>query len=727
MPPKIDSTTTQPPNYLPAVGLMLLALFAFSPAAINGYVWDDDALLTNNENIRTLAGIWKCWFDPTANLDYYPMTYTSWYFEYKIWGYNPAGFHVVNVLMHGMNAVLLWSILRMLNFRHAWMAAAIFAVHPVQVESVTWIAERKNTLSGFFYMLSAFLFLRFWLAREAMRGAPVAGAAAVSTRAAGGHWYALALLLYVLAMFAKPLVMTLAAGLVIAMWWMRGGRVVWRDAARALPFFALAGPMAALTMWVQKHHVGARGDEYIYSFADRVLVAGRVLCFYIYKLLLPIDLSFAYPRWDIDAAAWWQWLFPAIVVIVVAAAWIFRKRLPGGASLFAALLFFIATLSPALGFINVYWHRYYFVADHMQYLAMIAIAMLFVGAIGELIARASEARRQLARLACAALLIVYCLCSIVQSMAYADEQTLWEDVLAKNDDAWIAHNNLGGLLTRQGKFGEARPHFLRAIELAPRAREVFKNAMGSLMNKGQFEDAHRLAQWRLKILPDDANTLALAAETLALAGKPDAARAAYEHAAARITARLAAEKNMTPADEAEWRYRLGQSLLGLDRPRQAVEELRKSLALVPSEGAPAYSLSLALLKTDQIRAAADELRRLVQLENKMPGGGNPEHLARLALVLSASREPGVESLAEARAAAELANQISGGRSPRWLETLALVLAAQGDSRAPRIFDEAHALATQGRFIEVADRIARAREIVSRGERVWLTGAELADR
>ena len=728
MQPTLDTTrdTTRDPRKtrMPAVALLVLSLIAFSPALLNGYVWDDDVLLTNNVNVRTLAGLWQCWFNPTANLDFYPMTFTSWWIEYKLWGYNPIGYHLVNVLMHGVNAVLVWTILRLLNVRYAWLIAALFAIHPVQVESVTWVAERKNTLSGLFYLLSAWFFLRFWVAREEKTAEPPTD----SPR--GGAWwmYALALFFYVCAMFAKPLVMTLAAGLVIVMWWRRGGRVTRRDVALSVPFFALAVPMAALTMWVQKHHVGARGDEYIYAFSDRVLVAGRVLCFYVYKLLLPVNLSFAYPRWNIDSAAWQQWLFPAAAVASAMAAWFFRRRLPGGVALYAAMGFFVATLSPALGFINVYWHRYYFVADHMQYLAMIAVAAVVVHGIAVALARlVGERNKQIGGLGAAAAVVALSVCSIAQSMPYIDAETLWRDALDKDDESWIAHNNMGGILAVRGD-PDALGHYLRALELAPRAREVFRNAMGALMNRGRFDEAAKLAQWRLTILPNDPNTLALGAQSLASAGRSVEAQAAFRLAVERISARLSSGAAMTPIEQSEAHFRLGESLMGLEKYDEAAVELRKSMEIEPLEGEPAYSLSIALLRADKVRDAAQELRRLVEWERGRPPGGNPEHLARFALVVSASREPGVENLADARAAATLACEMSDGRAPRWLEVLAIVLAAQGEQRAAAgLVASAHALAVEGKFNALADRLLKTRETITRGERVWMTANELASQ
>jgi tetratricopeptide (TPR) repeat protein len=677
-----------------------------------------------------LSGLWKCWSDPTANADFYPMTYSSWWIEYKIWGINAAGHHLVNMILHGCNAAILYAILRLLNVRFAWFIAAIFAVHPIQVGSVVWISERKNTLSGLLYLTVAWMFLRFWMARNAVGAGLLNQTRDSDARnqvpgAAGAwRWYVLALFFFLLAMLAKPLVMTFAAGVLVVMWWKRGGRLTRRDVELTLPFFALTVPVAIVTMWVQKHHVIAAGDEFNYSFIERMLIAGRVFWFYIYKLFLPERLSFAYPLWNINSGVWWQWLLPLAALAAIVAAWVIRRRL--GVGLFAAFAFFIVTLSPALGFINVYWHRYYFVANHMLYLAMIAQVMVvthFVG--GWLVGRMGESKKHVVGLVGAGVITACVVWSIVQSMAYENPEKIWRDSIAKYEDSWIAHNNLGGILTPRGDLAQAREHYLKAFELAPRAPEVFKNLLDVLMTMGRFSEAADVARRRLVYYPDDPNTLEFIGESLARAGNLPAAAEAYKTAVDRINAGLAAGKPTGKLAEAEWRFRLGQSLLGLGRIGEAVEALRASVALAPLEGESSYLLSLALLRADRVPEAAAELRRLVRMEDT-PADRNPEHLARYALVCAASRAPGVEDLAEALRAAELACSLGGRRIERSVEVLAIVDQARGETvRAAELIAKAERLAQGAGYTALAERMSVTAAVLARGERVWLSGPELA--
>jgi len=145
---------------------------AYAPAIKNGYIWDDPAHVTENSLLKSSEGLKKIWFEPSASHQYYPLTFSSFWAEYHIWNLNPFGYHLVNVLLHILNAILLFFVLRRLNILGAWMAVAIFALHPVHVESVAWISERKNVLSGFFYLSSLLFYIRFALTDNKLKVTP---------------------------------------------------------------------------------------------------------------------------------------------------------------------------------------------------------------------------------------------------------------------------------------------------------------------------------------------------------------------------------------------------------------------------------------------------------------------------------------------------------------------------------------------------------------------------
>jgi hypothetical protein len=267
-----------------ALALLVLVLLAYTPALDAGFVWDDDDYVTANVTLRSVTGLARIWVEPGAVPQYYPMAFTSLWLDYRLWGMRPFGYHLVNVLLHGLNAVLLWRLLVMLAVPGAWLAAAVFAVHPVHVESVAWVTERKNVLSGAFYLGAFLAYLRF--APPGGRGAgPVAWRA-----------YAAALALFVLAMLSKTVTCTLPAALLIVLWWKRP-RLAARDVLPLLPFFALGLGLSLVTIWMEKHHVGAQGADWALSAVDRCLIAARALWFYLGKLVWPAPLVFNYPRW----------------------------------------------------------------------------------------------------------------------------------------------------------------------------------------------------------------------------------------------------------------------------------------------------------------------------------------------------------------------------------------------------------------------------------------------
>ncbi len=341
-----------------ALVLIVATLAAYVPAMQGGFIWDDDDYVTDNAALRSLAGLAAIWLQPGAVPQYYPLTFTSLWLDYQLWGVAPAGYHVVNVLLHGTNAVLVWLVLRRLALPGAWLAAMVFALHPVHVESVAWITERKNVLSGAFYLGALLAYLRF------------AGLGAPAAEAERWRSYALAVALFVCALLSKTVTCTLPAVILLLLWWKRG-RVTRAEASATVPLFVVGACLALVTIWMERTHVGAQGAAWLLSPIDRALIAGRAVWFYAATLAWPHPLTFVYPRWEIDAGAWWQYLFPLAAAAVTALLFFARARIGRGP--LVAVLCFGVTLAPALGFVDVYPMRYSFVADHYQYLASVAV------------------------------------------------------------------------------------------------------------------------------------------------------------------------------------------------------------------------------------------------------------------------------------------------------------------------------------------------------------------
>jgi hypothetical protein len=398
------------PRWRLAALLILLTLIAYIPALQGGFIWDDNDYVSDNAALRSADGLRRIWTEPGAVPQYYPLTFTTFWLEYRVWGLSPAGYHALNVALHAVSAVVLWRVLLLLQVPGAWLAAAVFAVHPVEVESVAWITERKNTLSGACYLaaLLAYLHFAFGAARRRWR------------------LYGLALALFIAALLSKTVAASLPAVLVLILWWKRDrldAAALWPLA----PMFALGLGAGLLTAGVERQYVGAVGADWNLSAVDRCLIAGRALWFYAATLAWPHPLIFFYPRWRIDAGIWWQHLFPLAAIGLAALLAALRHRLGKGP--LVAVLAFAVMLAPALGFVDVFPMRYSFVADHFQYLASIALIALAV-AVG---CRALRGAPPGARAAVGAgVLALLTTLSWRQGDVSLDQEALWRDTIAKN-------------------------------------------------------------------------------------------------------------------------------------------------------------------------------------------------------------------------------------------------------------------------------------------------------
>jgi len=408
--------------------LLIVIMLAYLPAWNGTPIWDDDAHLTKPE-LRSLEGLGRIWTQPGATQQYYPLVHTLFWVERQLWGDWPAGYHVLNILLHCVSALLLVSIFRRLEIPGAWLAAAIFALHPIQTESVAWISELKNMLSGVFYFWSVLAYLKFDRTRS---------------RAS----YAAALVLFFLGLLSKTVIATLPVAVLIIFWWKRG-KLSWRrDAWPLMPFFLLGTAAGVFTAWVERNLIGAEGADYNYSIAERVLIAGRVIWFYLGKLIWPLELIFVYPRWQVSQTVWWQYLYPAAVLILVAVlVWLSRRwQAP-----LAALLIYIVTLFPVLGFLNVFPFRYSLVADHFQYLASVGIIALVAAGIVLLFERGQRRYQPIGYALCLTIVASLAILTWRQSAMYADVETLWQTTIERNSKAWMAHNNLGSVLLQKGQ------------------------------------------------------------------------------------------------------------------------------------------------------------------------------------------------------------------------------------------------------------------------------------
>lgn len=466
-------------SWLGWFALLGVGLAVYWPALHGAMLWDDDAHLTRPE-LRSAFGLARIWFELGATQQYYPVMHSSFWLQHRFWGDDTTGYHVVNLLLHVSSAGLIVVLMQRLRLAGAWLAAALFALHPVSVESVAWISELKNTLSTFLYLLALLAWLKFDERSDA-------------TPRAAWRWYALATLCFVGAALTKTVTVTLPAALLVIGWWRRG-TMRWRDLAPLLPWFAFAVLAGLTTAWVERHLVGATGEAFTLTFLDRAQLAGRIAWFYFGKLLWPAPLVFIYPRWEATAIGWWP-LVAALVTLTL--LWSLRKHCRGP---LAVALLFGGTLFPALGFFDVYPFQYSYVADHFQYLASIA---LFVGighglttALGQCTLPLPGWRVGLA----AGLGLTLAVLSWRQAHEYRDNFALYHATLQKNPTCWMADHNLGLEYANRGDFAQAVTFYRDALRLKPNYAEVHSNLGLALLNLGapprevlaEFETALRL-------------------------------------------------------------------------------------------------------------------------------------------------------------------------------------------------------------------------------------------
>lgn len=442
-----DSETSQ--NDLRNAALLLGIVFVvYLPALSAGYIWDDDFYVTNNIQLRSLTGLWNIWFSPRSTPQYYPLVFTSYWLEYRVWQLHPLGFHFDNVLMHGINAILLSRILTMLRVPGAFGAALIFAIHPVHVESVAWITERKNVLSGMFSLLA---FQTYWKFVDA----DVQG-----RRFSRGTYYTLSLIAYVCALLSKSVTCSLPAVIMLVIWW-KYGRLSWRQIVPLAPMFAIGLAAGLNTALLEAHHVGAKGLEWNWTAWERCLIAGRIAWFYAGKLIWPWPLIFIYPKWQIRGDDWWMWASLAAALILLVVLW-WRIPIWGRGPLVACLIYG-GVLFPALGFFNVYPMRYSFVADHFQYLASISLISLFVAVVTSFTQRNRVSVEPL-RLGASGLLLLLMATTFLRTFDYRDRETLWTATLGDNPNCWMAQYHLAAIRFDQRRYSEAADLFQRALQ-----------------------------------------------------------------------------------------------------------------------------------------------------------------------------------------------------------------------------------------------------------------------
>lgn len=561
-----------------AVVLISLAtVLAYLPALRGGFVFDDGIYVTENEKLRTWEGLPRLWTEPTAAA-YHPLVMTTFWVEYQLWGYQPFGYHLNNLLLHLACSLWVGRLLTRLEAPGGALAAALFALHPVHVESVAWVTERKDVLSGLLFLLS----LSAWLAFEAKRNVGS---------------YLLVVLLFALSLLAKSSTCMFPVVVLLIAWWKRG-RVTVLEALLTIPLFLIAALIGSVYWWVEYHVATPIGPAYEFSLLERCLIAGRALCFYLGKLAWPYPLMPIYPRWEIDARVWWQFLYPAGFIGLWVALLAARSRIGAGAV--TGLSFFTVMLLPALGFISYSYQRFSFVGDHFQYLASIGpiapASAAWVTGTARVEGRARNLSVAMMALACAVLAgATWRQCGI-----YRDNVTYWEYNVEQNPNSKFSYDHLGQCLFNYRRFEEAERVYRAGLERLPEEADLLFGLARVIAQEGRGEEAVQHLREAIRMEPTHAGAHRNLAIALAARGETEEAEAHF---------RAALEVNKKPAET--WND-LGILLRGQGRFLEAVECFQEGLR-ADSKFAPLwFNLGLSLADLGRIPEADRAFERSLE-------------------------------------------------------------------------------------------------------------------
>ncbi len=574
--PTAKISFAQQPWFL-ALVLAVVTFVVYFPALHGGFVFDD-TLIIHNPLLRAGDGLYRFWFTTEAP-DYYPLTWSLWWAEWRFWGDSAAGYHVVNVLLHAINAILVWLVLRRLKIPGAWLAALVFAIHPVNAATVAWISEQKNTLSMLFYAAAILLSLKF-------------------DEEGGWRWLGLSLTAFLLALFSKSAVVMLPVVLLGCVWWQRG-RLRLKDLFCSAPFFGLSLVSGLVTIYFHNEHFLKAHPVRAVGFPFRLAAAGWVPWFYLYKALLPFNLSAIYPQWNIDVSQWLSWLPGTALVGCLALFWWNRRT--WGRPWFFGLGYFVVMLFPVLGFFDQSFYQYSLVSDHWQYYSIVGVIALAVAAVTMIGRRIDQPLRPVAEVAALAVLLALGTATWTRAGVYATSETLWRDTLRKNPNAWMADNNLGLVLQASGNVPEAIELYEQALRLHPNFAEAQNNLGSAWQQAGKLDEAREHYEQAVRLAPDYAHAHNNLGVVLFQLQKLPEAKAQYEEA-------LRLDPNYAKAH-----VNLGLVLAALGRMPEAMEHWEQALRINSNSADAHYYLGIALERAGNLREATEHYQQALRL------------------------------------------------------------------------------------------------------------------
>jgi protein O-mannosyl-transferase len=607
-------------SWLIPLVVVLATGLAFLPTFQNGFVdWDDYENFISNPNYRGLGWTELRWMFTTFRLGHYqPLSWITLALDYIIWGTDPFGFHLTNLILHSINALLFYFVaVRLLSLWNpalpapavkiaAGFSALFFAIHPLRVESVAWASERRDVQSGLFFFLTLLCYLK----------------AAAEEKKNSSRWLGLALVAYSLSLLSKAVGMTLPVVLLLldfyplkrlsggpGSWFGPESRRVWLE---KIPFFILGVAAGAIALAAQRDFGALKTFEQ-WSAASRVSQALFGLVFYLWKTLIPFKLSPLYPLPQ-DFNPWDSTVLLSAAIVVALSAALLAARDVWPAAL-ASWIFYILLLAPVLGFAQ---SGAQFVADRYSYLACSGWAVL-AGAVLLRWRRAwtkATIERRLIIGTAAMILVVLAILTWKQTQVWHDSEKLWRHVLSVVPESELAHANLAAVLLERNEFEEALAHDREAVRLRPASADAHFNLGVVLAAIGSADEAMEHYREALRLNPRRAETHFNMAAVLFSAGKLDEAMAHYREAL-RIN-----------PDYVEAHYNLGGALLATGRIDEAIEHYRAALRIDPDFALAHNNLGSILLQRGRLDDAIKHFQETLRIN---PGSVEAQHNLEVAL------------------------------------------------------------------------------------------------
>lgn len=495
-------------DHVPIVFFFVLCFWVFGTygGILKGdFIWDDRDCIVANPLIKAADGLKKIWLS-RESIDYWPVSYSLYWTEWRLWGLDTQGYHVVNLCLHIATCLVVWQVLKKFQFKTATPVVILFAVHPVCVEAVAWIVQAKTLLAALFGFLSLNVYI---LAREQKNRLGL---------------YAASLGFFGLSLLSKQSMIFLPVFL--ALWeWRNPGRFGPAKAQPLAGFFLVSLVMGVVGLtWYSYHTLPTAEAISQLSTLERFLAVGMRWWAYVGKALAPVDLMFIYPSWDIDPSRWLHWLpTVTLIALTILALYGFLRRISVESAkpshplslatrLGMSWMFALMALLPVLGLVDIYFLRYSPTADHWQYAALPAIlsfALEPLWATWEKSLLSIKMRRQCPRTAniliiSLTLFIAGYLArsSYASSQRFRDEETLWKATIQANPNAWLAYNNLATLFAAKHQNAEAEALYRRALALKPDYPNALQGLAMIRLHSSREDEALELLNDAIKFNPE---------------------------------------------------------------------------------------------------------------------------------------------------------------------------------------------------------------------------------